>query len=255
MTGLVGAALPTLALMFALGLRHGLDPDHVAVIDTIVFRMVDERPRRSSWTSTLFAIGHSLAVGAVAIGVAMLAGQVPLPRWLGSVIDAMVVPLLLLVGTLNLATLLRPGDYAPVCRRGRLLPASLRTSTRTAAVLATGIVFGLVFDTVTQAMASGAAASTRGGIAGAAAIALAFAVGMTLSDTPDSRIVSRPLGSSRHSNGIVQRYRRAVAGSSSHNPTAWRSSPFWRRAVTASASMMATSPCSASQPRFWSRSC
>ena len=38
-------ALPALGLMFVLGLRHGLDPDHVAVIDNIVFRMVEERPR------------------------------------------------------------------------------------------------------------------------------------------------------------------------------------------------------------------
>ncbi|WP_254606387.1 nickel permease [Sphingomonas bacterium] len=204
------AALPTLGLMFVLGLRHGLDPDHVAVIDNIVFRMVDERPRLSCWTGTMFAAGHSLAVAAVALGVSVASGWFTLPVWSGTVIDAMVVSLLLLVGTLNLAALSRPGDYVPVGWRARLVPASLRMSTHPLAVVAVGVVFGLVFDTATQAAAWGAAATTRGGIAAAAAIALAFATGMVLADTLDSQIVSRLLRTARFGSGAVRRYRRAV---------------------------------------------
>ena len=204
------AAIPTLGLMFVLGLRHGLDPDHVAVIDNIVFRMVDERPRLSPWTGTLFAAGHSLAVAAVAIGVAMAAGWVALPAWTGTVVDAAVVLLLVLVGTLNLSALLRRGDYIPVGWRAGLVPRSLRTSTHPAAVVAIGMVFGLVFDTATQAAAWGAAATVRGGIAAAAAIALAFAVGMVLADTLDSQIVSRLLRSQRGPDARVRHYRRGV---------------------------------------------
>ena len=204
------SALPTLGLMFVLGLRHALDPDHVAVIDNVVFRMVDERPRLSPWTGTLFAVGHSVSVAAVAIGVSLLAGLFVLPAWVRSVVDAMVVALLVLAGTLNLHALLRARDYRPVGWRAALVPVPLRTSTHPAAVVGIGVVFGLVFDTATQAAAWGAAAATRGGFAAAGAVALAFAVGMILADTLDSQIVSRLLRSRRNAGADVMRYRRAV---------------------------------------------
>lgn len=207
-------ALPTLGLMFVLGLRHGLDPDHVAVIDNIVFRMVEERPRLSPWTGTLFALGHSLAVAVVAIGVSLFAHWIVVPRWTATLVDTMVIALLILVGTLNLVALLRHRAYAPVGWRAGLVPRSLRSSTHPAAVVAIGVVFGLVFDTATQAAAWGAAATTRGGPAAAAGIALAFTIGMVLADTLDSQIVSRLLRSSqragRGAGGSVMRYRRAV---------------------------------------------
>ncbi len=202
-------AAPTLGLLFVLGLRHAMDPDHVAVIDNIVFRSVDAQPRLARWTGTLFAIGHSLSVAAVALGVALLAGRVALPDWIGAAIDALVVALLFVVGTLNLRALLHGDTYVPVGWRARMVPSRLRDSTHPLAVLAIGIVFGLVFDTATQAAAWGAAATVQGGIATAGAIAAAFALGMTLADSFDSQIVARLLTASGRA-GAVVRYRRAV---------------------------------------------
>lgn len=199
---------PALGLIFILGLRHGLDPDHVAVIDDIVFRMVDTRPRLAGWTGTLFAIGHSLSVAVVAVGVSMLAGFLSVPAWIGQVMEWMVILLLLLVGGLNLHAL-RRRDYVPVGWRAGLVPASLRVSTHPAAVIAIGMIFGLVFDTATQAAAWGAAAATMGGVAAAIEVAAVFAIGMLVSDTLDSQIVARLLHRSQGS-GIVRRYRRAV---------------------------------------------
>lgn len=196
--------------MFVLGLRHGLDPDHIAVIDNIVFRAVDERPRLSAWIGSLFALGHSVAVAGVAIGVAALADRITPPAWLGGLVDTVVVALLVLVGTLNLVALRRPGTYVPIGWRARLVPVPLRNSTHPAAVVVIGVVFGLVFDTATQAAAWGAAATSAGGIVAAAGIALAFAVGMLVSDTCDSQIVSRLLRATRNGGAGVQRYRRAV---------------------------------------------
>lgn len=204
------AALPTLGLMVVLGLRHGLDPDHVAVIDNIVFRMADDRPRLAGWTGTLFALGHSLAVGGIALAVAGLTTRLALPAWTGAVVDAAVIGLLLLVGTLNLAALRREANYRPVGWRAGLVPAPLRESTRPLAIVAIGVVFGLVFDTATQAAAWGAAATARGGLSAAAAIVAAFAAGMTVADTCDSQIVSRLLRKRDGPTTMVRRYRRGV---------------------------------------------
>jgi high-affinity nickel-transport protein len=198
-----------LGLIFILGLRHGLDPDHVAVIDNITFRAADERPSLAPWTGTLFALGHSSSVAAVALTVSLFTRGLAFPPAVSIALDCAVIALLLLVGTLNLRALMRPADYRPVGWRSRLVPKRFRESSRPGGVVLTGVIFGLVFDTATQAAAWGAAASATGGIAGAAMVALAFGAGMILVDTADSWTVARLLRRGRE-RGVVARYRRGV---------------------------------------------
>ncbi|PVX28063.1 nickel permease [Sphingomonas pokkalii] len=203
-------ALSALWLMFLLGLRHGLDPDHVAVIDNIVFRAAEVRPRLALWVGTLFAFGHSLSVAVVAIGVSLAADAFALPAWTAPLIDVAVIFLLLVVGTLNLHALLTQARYTPVGWRSGLVPKRLRNSTHPLAVVAIGAIFGLVFDTATQAAAWGAAATAEGGTMAALVIAATFAIGMMLADTLDSQIVGRLLRTGGRSTATVRRYRRAV---------------------------------------------
>ena len=202
--------LSALWLMFVLGLRHGLDPDHIAVIDNIVFRTVDARPRLAPWTGTFFALGHSMSVATVAVGVSLAAGAFTMPEWVVGMIDAAVIALLLLVGTMNLTALLRSNDYTPVGWRTRFVPKRLRESTHPIAIVGVGIVFGLVFDTATQAAAWGAAATAKGGTGAALVIAGTFAAGMLIADTLDSQIVGRLLRTTSGSAASIRRYRRAV---------------------------------------------
>lgn len=198
-----------LGLVFLLGLRHGLDPDHIAVIDNLTFRAAEERPHFAPWTGTFFAIGHSISVAIVALGVSWLAGRFIWPEWIGVAVDVMIILLLVLVGTLNLRALLNRARYVPVGWRQRLVPRSLAVSSHPFAVIAIGMIFGLVFDTATQAAAWGTVAASGGGTASAALIAGSFALGMILTDTADSQIVARLLrsgGDPRRVHG----YRRAV---------------------------------------------
>lgn len=198
-----------LGLILLLGLRHGLDPDHVAVIDNLTFRAADERPRLAPWTGTLFAIGHSLSVAAVAIGVSLFAAEIAWPGWAGEMIDWAVIGLLLLVGVMNLHALRTQPVYVPAGWRQRLVPSALRNSSHPLAVVGVGVIFGLVFDTATQAAAWGLAAGSADGVRGALTVAGVFAVGMIATDTVDSQIVAKLL----RSGGDVARvrgYRRAV---------------------------------------------
>ena len=70
-----GVDLPAsgMALFFLLGLRHGIEPDHIAAIDGLTLRAHDHHERHAPWTGTLFALGHGLAVAAIAIGISLLA--------------------------------------------------------------------------------------------------------------------------------------------------------------------------------------
>jgi|APFEC2959095136_1045048.scaffolds.fasta_scaffold00225_9 high-affinity nickel-transport protein len=208
MTAVATDDLLALVLIFLLGLRHGLDPDHIVIIDNLTFRAADERPGWARWTGTLFAFGHSLSVAIVAIGVALVAGKIIFPAWVASAVDWVVIGLLLVVGILNLNALKRQ-EYRPVGWRVALVPRALRTSSHPLAVVAVGMVFGMVFDTATQAAAWGAAASAGNGVAGAICVALAFAGGMILTDTADSLIVSHLIARQDDQNR-VRKYRRGV---------------------------------------------
>lgn len=203
---LTGAGL---GLVFLLGLRHGLDPDHVAIIDNMTFQAAERRPRLAAWVGALFAAGHSLSVAAVALAVAAFTARLAWPQWASEAVDWIVIALLLLVGVLNLRALRRPSVYVPTGWRSRLVPARLREGSNPMGVLLTGVAFGLVFDTATQAAAWGAAASAGGGMAGALLVCIAFAAGMILTDTADSRIVATLLRRGGAAAG-VRRYRRGV---------------------------------------------
>lgn len=188
-----GLAFEAVALVFILGLRHGLDPDHVAVIDGLTLQASEDRPRWAPWIGTFFSIGHSISVAAVAVLVAAFSAKLRIPAWAFTAIDWLIIMLLLLVGMLNLIGLRGGADYRPTGWRDRFLPARLRQSSKPGSVLLIGLVFGLVFDTASQAAAWGTMAAAEGGVEGALILAAAFAAGMILVDTADSQIVARLL--------------------------------------------------------------
>lgn len=200
--------LPSLTLMFLLGLRHGLDPDHIAMIDNMVFAAADRKSRIAPWTGTLFAFGHSLAFGVVALAVSGLAGALTPPEWFAGVVDGLVFAMLLVIGLTNLVRLLRPGQFRAAGWRSLILRQGAGIAKGPLSIFLTGALFGLVFDTVTQAAAWGAAATASGGLTATLALVLSFAAGMLIVDTLDSHIVARVLRSASHDG--VERFRRAT---------------------------------------------
>src|SRR3981189_3446192 len=75
MTGLI-------ALVFALGLRHGFDPDHLVAIDGLTRSSARVRPGMSRWSGLFFSLGHGAVVTLVGLGVALAAADLQAPRWL-----------------------------------------------------------------------------------------------------------------------------------------------------------------------------
>ena len=215
--------LPGLSLMFMLGLRHGFDPDHIAIIDSMAYRALDERPRLAPWTGTLFALGHGLAVTAIAVVLGAFAGGIVLAPALRSILDWLPTLLLILVGTLNLRDLLSSRvsphvnphlsrqTYRPKGWKTLFVPVRLRNSSHPLAMFGTGVVFALVFDTATQAAAWGYAATANAGSVTALIAGLAFTAGMVVTDSADGRLMVRLLrGASGRADAAVAVYRRRI---------------------------------------------
>jgi high-affinity nickel-transport protein len=182
-----------LVLMFVLGLRHGLDPDHIACIDGLTWRALSHEHKHAHWIGTLFAIGHGLLVTCIAVGVSQLTQSLWVSESVVTVFGWIPTVLLLLVGTLNLRLLmLRDLSYVPTGWKLRLIPQRLRNHSSPWAVVVIGVLFATVFDTATQASAWGYVASNKGGGLLAALFAgLVFTLGMVITDTLDGRLICR----------------------------------------------------------------
>jgi len=197
-----------LGLLFVLGLRHGFDPDHIAVIDGLTLGAEQRRPALAPWIGTLFSIGHGGLVTVIAVLVSVLSSARLLPASLEALGTWVPILLLLVVGTFNLRALLAPGEFRSLGNRTRFLPERLKRSTHPFAIVLVGVLFGLVFDTATQAAAWGYVATSSHGPALALAMGLCFTSGMAVTDTLDSRLLTRVLRRAQH--GQAARFRRVL---------------------------------------------
>lgn len=150
-----------LLLMFMLGLRHGFDPDHIAIIDGISVRLSDSNPRLAKWTGTLFAIGHSSVVTAIAIMISCFSHSWNFSSNVWKALCWVPGTALIIVGLMNLRMLLKKSTYRPHGLKIMFIPKTLRNSSNPFAIVLIGLLFAMVFDTNTQAAAWAYTASSQ----------------------------------------------------------------------------------------------
>ena len=177
--------------VFALGLRHGADPDHLAAIDNLTRNAIGARSRCSRFAGTLFAGGHSVMVLAIAALAGLLGSRIAIH---GAFIETagtwVSIVTLFLIAAFNLRQL-QLGATAPAGVKSALIPRALRVATSPLAAIPVGLLFGLGFDTSSQIATYALAFSVGGGIVVAAFIGLIFSLGMAVTDTLDSMLVHK----------------------------------------------------------------
>lgn len=212
--GVTPADLPSggMMLFFLLGLRHGIEPDHLAAIDGLTLRAHDRHERHTPWTGSLFALGHGIAIAGIAVLISGLAGRIRLSPALTAAADWLPIALLALLGAWNLKALLAPGVYRPDSLRMRLVPARLRERSDIGSTIAIGLVFAVAADAMAHLTAWSAFATQGGGWLGGVLAGLLFSTGMLIASTADSQIVARLLRRSG-SEAATTRLRRAIGWS------------------------------------------
>jgi high-affinity nickel-transport protein len=204
--------LGTAVLAYVLGLRHAVDADHIAAIDNVVRKLMQEGKRPIA-VGLFFSLGHSLivalAVAAIATAAFALRRHFHEFKLIGSIVGTGASAFFLLaIAAINLVVLrgvwrsfLRARRGEPVAEHeldlllsGRGLLARIfrplfRMVTRSWQMFPIGFLFGLGFDTATEISLFTVAASqaSDGLTLGTVMIFPAlFAAGMTLLDTTDS---------------------------------------------------------------------
>jgi high-affinity nickel-transport protein len=203
---LLGVAL----VIYGLGLRHAIDADHIAAIDNVTRKLMQD-DQRPVGVGFFFALGHSSLVVLVTAAVASLAtalGHFEGWREIGGLVSTTVSAFFLLaIAVMNIVIFrtihrsyrrLRRGEsYVDedldllLNNRGflaRLLRPLFRLITRSWHMFPLGFLFGLGFDTATEvAMFGVSAAQVAKGVPFAAILVFPalFAAGMSLVDTAD----------------------------------------------------------------------
>ncbi|HMD01403.1 MAG TPA: hypothetical protein VKG44_00430 [Candidatus Baltobacteraceae bacterium] len=178
---------------FALGLRHGADPDHLAAIDNLTRNSFEKRPFFSRFVGTLFAGGHTVMVLAIAaligyLGATFGGSQAHAIETLGTWISIVV---LVLIAFMNLRQL-RAGNGTRLAGvKTRFMPRALREGSSPWLAVPVGFLFGFGFDTSSQIATFVLAFGVNAGVAGALLVGAMFCVGMLVTDTLDSVLVHR----------------------------------------------------------------
>lgn len=209
--------LGTALLAYVFGLRHAFDPDHIAAIDNVVRKLMQDR-KPATLTGFYFALGHSSIVMLASIAVSGTALSVPIDA-LGdfSLIRTSVSAFFLFAIGLANYFILRSiwAAFSGVNRGDRLTDEHLesllstqgplnrvfrplfRLVTRSWHMFPVGFIFGLGFDTATEIGLFGISATEAAQGTSFWMILLfplLFAAGMTLMDTADSALMSGAYG-------------------------------------------------------------
>jgi nickel/cobalt transporter (NiCoT) family protein len=206
--------LGTAMVAYGLGLRHAVDADHIAAIDNVTRKLMQEG-KKPVTVGLFFALGHSSVVLIASAGVALTASVLGARsglREIGATLGTLVsFGFLWLIAVINLLTLRgvwaafrrvrASGTYehadldAMLVKGGvaarffRPLFALMRHSWQ---MFPLGFLFGLGFETATEVMLLGMSAEQASHGVSLASILLfpaMFAAGMTLVDTTDGALM------------------------------------------------------------------
>jgi nickel/cobalt transporter (NiCoT) family protein len=204
--------LGTATLAYSFGLRHAFDADHIAAIDNVTRKLMQEG-RRPVGVGLFFSLGHSTIVVGLSLAVAITASALQTHfdafKNVGAVVGTLVSALFLFaIAFANILVLIcvyrtfravKNGgrfveedlDLALANRGllGRLFRRFFRIIERSWQMYPLGVLFGLGFDTATEVGVLGISATqaSKGlSVWSIMVFPALFTAGMTLIDTTDS---------------------------------------------------------------------
>jgi nickel/cobalt transporter (NiCoT) family protein len=203
--------LGTALLAYTFGLRHAVDADHIAAIDNVTRKLM-QQGQRPVGVGLFFSLGHSAIVVLMSVGVAFaasaLTSRFDSMKAVGGVISTSASALFLFaIAFINVLVLISVYRTFQAVKRGepfveedfdillnkrgflsRIFRPLVKLVTKSWHMFAIGFLFGLGFDTATEVALFGisSAQAANGMSLGTIMVfPLLFTAGMTLIDTTD----------------------------------------------------------------------
>lgn len=147
---LSGTAILFIAL--TLGMRHGLDLDHLAIIDAITRRLPSTHTLYRL-VGFLFSLGHGLVVIFFSILINLFVKHLLLPVWLNNLMFSVSIIFLILFGSLNLYSLFKRNKNLKIkliLLEKFFSKFSFLKIQNAGSIMLIGGIFAISFDTVSQ---------------------------------------------------------------------------------------------------------
>ena len=203
--------LGTAFLAYAFGLRHAVDADHIAAIDNVTRKLMQQRQRPVT-VGLYFSLGHSAIIIAMSVAVAFAAkamtDRFDIMKSVGGVVSTSVSALFLFaIAIVNIIVLISVYKTFQAVKRGepfvdsdfdlllnnrgflsRIFRPLFGLVTKSWHMLPIGFLFGLGFDTASEVALFGISATQAADGVSLGTILvfpLMFTAGMTLVDTTD----------------------------------------------------------------------
>jgi high-affinity nickel-transport protein len=175
-------------LFFALlmGIRHGLDPDHLAIINGITIQEADTKT--SKWNGLMFSLGHGLTVTLVGVLIAYMANSTFFSEDFFYHLEWIPISLLLFTGFYNAFILINNKTNHHSNWKLKYLVVGNASLLK---MFLIGLLFALVFDTASQTAAWSLAAQQDAKVASALLTGLVFTIGMIFIDTSNGILFSK----------------------------------------------------------------
>src|SRR5215510_5234848 len=92
-----------------LGMRHALEPDHIAAVSTLVSR--EQSGYRAAWLGVCWGLGHTLSL--LVAGLALVLVRVEMPAGLADAFELAVAAMLIGLGLRSVLQSARLGSNGP----------------------------------------------------------------------------------------------------------------------------------------------
>ena len=196
---------------YVLGIRHGMDADHIAAIDNTTRKLMQEKNQCPFTVGMWFSLGHSVVVSGLIVGLVFatrtVLSHISAIENSGPIIATSVSGVFLcLIGMVNMVIVINIYRIFKELRQGRLSRTELESQMdnrglnryfkplfkivkRPWQIFPIGVLFGLGFDTATQvsliAISIGIGVSSSVPVWMVLVLPFMFTCGMVLTDTTD----------------------------------------------------------------------
>jgi high-affinity nickel-transport protein len=169
----------TLLFSLIIGVKHGFDPDHLAMING-VFSIRSTKEKISKWNGFVFSIGHGVAVTLIGLLITSMHSISIFKTNFFSFIEWIPTVLLLFTGIINLYFFNSNHNDHSIHKFKWLIKGASNSLLR---MFFVGVIFALVFDSVSQISIWSLASTIKESTGLILLIGVAFTIGMVISDT------------------------------------------------------------------------
>jgi len=180
-----------LLIALILGMRHGLDLDHLAMIDAIT-RKLPPQSKLSRLVGLLFSLGHGVVVISFCVILSFFIKKLAIPNYLYSFMSLLSILFLILFGFLNLYSLIKINStHLKTLLLQTLIFKKIKIlNTSPISIMVVGGVFAISFDTVSQVALFSMNTTSLFNIFFSILLGVLFMFGMMLTDGINGCIVS-----------------------------------------------------------------